>query len=140
MPGTAVRACSSSTNVFHAASSGRGSAVTMTVSSMSERMPKRTAGSRMRTSASTGSASATLRRTQPQPGVKSASITVSTKPLRSAVTSWRTPSASMVTFTCLAGSVAKLRQPRTLSSRPRRRVSGRPSSTRQSTRAHPGAP
>ena len=40
MPGTGRRACSSSTNVFHAANSGRGSAVTMTVSSTSETMPK----------------------------------------------------------------------------------------------------
>ena len=42
MPGTGWRACSSTTNEFHAARSGRGSAVTMTVSSTSETTPKRT--------------------------------------------------------------------------------------------------
>ena len=45
MPGVGVRACSSSTNEFHAASSGRGSAVTTTVSSMSETSPMFASGS-----------------------------------------------------------------------------------------------
>ena len=56
MPGVGVRACSFSTNVFQAASSGRGSAVTMTVSSMSETTPKGAAGSRTNTGASTAGA------------------------------------------------------------------------------------
>jgi hypothetical protein len=56
------------TNVFHAASSGRGSAVTMTVSSMSEMSPNFMPGSTTRIGASTGSAPSVLSRTQLQPG------------------------------------------------------------------------
>ena len=44
MPATGCRACSLTTNEFHAAMSGRGSAVTMTVSSMSDTTPNRTSG------------------------------------------------------------------------------------------------
>ncbi len=71
MPGTAMRACSSRTNVFHAASSGRGSAVTITVSSMSEIRPNFTAGSITRIGASTGAAPSQCRRTLAQPGSRS---------------------------------------------------------------------
>jgi hypothetical protein len=45
MPGTTRRACSSRTNVFHAAISGRGSIVSMTVSSMSLTSPRAASGS-----------------------------------------------------------------------------------------------
>ena len=44
MPGVAIRARSLSTKVFHRARNGRGSAVTMIVSSMSETMPKVVSG------------------------------------------------------------------------------------------------
>ena len=141
MPGTALRACSSRTNVFQAASSGRGSAVTMTVSSMSETTPKLTAGSTIRTGASTGSAPSVLSRTVAQPGGEVALDPASTKPLRSVRVSCRRSPASMVhRRRALAGSVVKLRQPRTFSSRPRCRVPGRLSSTRPITRTQPGAP
>ena len=56
MPGVGMRACSSSTNVFQNASNGRGSAVTMTVSSTSEMMPKSTPVPTIQIGASTGSA------------------------------------------------------------------------------------
>ena len=55
MPGTGWRACSSTTKEFHAARSGRGRAVTMTVSSTSETTPKRTSGPTTNTRVSTGS-------------------------------------------------------------------------------------
>jgi hypothetical protein len=63
--------------VFHAASIGRGSAVTMTVSSMSDTTAKRTSGARMRTGASTGSAPARSSRTLRHPGSGPASTTAS---------------------------------------------------------------
>ena len=78
MPGTAVLACSSRTNVFHAASSGRGSAVTITVSSMSETTPNFIAGSTTRIGASTDSAPSVLSRTVAQPGSSSPLTRVST--------------------------------------------------------------
>ena len=45
IPGVVARACSLTTKVCQAASSGRGSAVTITVSSMSETTPNRVSGS-----------------------------------------------------------------------------------------------
>ena len=53
MPGVGMRACSSSTKVFQAARSGRGSMVTMTVSSTSESTPNVTEGSTTLSGAST---------------------------------------------------------------------------------------
>ena len=55
MPGVAIRACSLTTKLFHAASMGRGSAVTITVSSTSVTMPKMVPSGTTYTSASTGS-------------------------------------------------------------------------------------
>ena len=63
--------------MFHAASNGRGSAVTMTVSSMSDTTPKRMSGARTRTGASTGAAPSRCSRTLRQPGSKLASTTTS---------------------------------------------------------------
>ena len=62
MPGVGMRACSSSTKVFQNATNGRGSAVTMTVSSTSEMMPKSTSGPTIQIGASTGSAPSVLQR------------------------------------------------------------------------------
>ena len=87
MPGTGWRACSSTTKEFHAARSGRGSAVTMTVSSTSDTTPKRTSGPTTNTRVSTGSPPSTDIVSVCHPGSSRAAMTVSITPPRSATTS-----------------------------------------------------
>ena len=83
MPGTERRACSSSTKVFHAARNGRGNAVTMTVSSMSETIPNRTLASTTKIGAVTAVPPSTTRRISCQPEDRPTSTRTSITPPRS---------------------------------------------------------
>lgn len=112
MPGVGVRACSSRTKEFQAASSGRGRRVTTTVSSTSQTTPVRAASAMMRTSAAAGCAPSACRVTRRQPGSSSTAMTVSTIPPRSATTSKVRPPAVMVTSAKGTGAEMKLRHPR----------------------------
>ena len=82
---------------FHAASSGRGSAVTMTVSSTSDTTPKRTSEPTTKVRVSTGSPPSTDMVNVCQPGSSRAGSRVSITPPRSATTSWSTPPIDTVT-------------------------------------------
>lgn len=141
MPGTGCRACSFTTNEFHAASSGRGSAVTMTVSSTSDTMPNVTSGPTTNTRVSTGSPPSTDISSVCQPAGSFAGISASITPPRSATTSCTAPPIVIRTCAYPTGTEAKLRQPRTLAySPPSSRGTGGTMSTRPSTRTQSGPP
>ena len=72
MPGTGSRAFSCRMNTFHAATNGRGRRVTMTVSSMSLTIPKRTSGPITCTGAVALAPSSLVIRTSCQPASRSA--------------------------------------------------------------------
>ena len=86
MPGVGVLARSLRTNVFHSARKGLGNAVTMTVSSMSEMIPKLASGSMTWILVSAVAAEGLRRTTVCHPGVKVDSRTTSTSPPVSACT------------------------------------------------------
>jgi hypothetical protein len=78
MPGTGRRLLSLTRKALRKASRGRGSIVTMMVSSMSLTRPNASPGPTMRTGSSTGSASSVESRTVFQPGWRSDSRRTST--------------------------------------------------------------
>ena len=118
IPATGCRACSSMTKEFHAASRGRGSAVTMTVSSTSDTTPNRMSGPTMKTWLSIGSPPSTDIVRVCQPGSSRVGSTVSITPPRSATTSCVTPATVIETCANPTGTETKLRQPRTLAYTP----------------------
>ena len=126
--------------MFHAARNGLGRAVTITVSSMSETTPNRMAGSTMNTGAVTAAVSSAAMVDSCQPGSRSASSRRSMMPSRSALSVRVTPPAVTVIGSSTTGMLKKLRHPRTLAARCTGPASGRPSTTRQSTRTHPVDP
>ena len=113
MPGVAIRARSLSTKVFHRARKGRGSAVTITVSSMSDTIPNLVSGPMTRMLAFTASVPSARSVAVCQPGDSSTFTTVSTSPPRSALTRVVTPSISMSTFVNCRGTLVNALQPRT---------------------------
>ena len=141
MPGTGWRACSSTTNEFQAASSGRGRAVTMTVSSTSLTTPKRTSEPTTNTRVSVGSLPSTVIVTVCHPGGSDAGSFASMTPPRSATTSCATPSIVTVTWAYPTGTAAKLRHPLRLAKSPVDvRFTGGAMRTRPRTRTHSSVP
>ena len=141
IPGTGWRACSFTTKEFHAASRGRGRAVTITVSSTSETTPKRTSDPTMNTRVSTGSLPSTDIDSVCHPAGSRAGMSVSITPPRSATTSWVTPPIVIRTCAKPTGTEAKLRQPRTRSYSPEPvEGTGGTMRTRPRTRTHSGPP
>ncbi len=114
MPGTSARAVSCRTNVFQAAMKGRGSQVTITVSSMSLTRPASVSVPTTTTSPTPGSPPAGVIVTGWRPGGRSICSTASTRPARSASTSYRWPATSTTTGQYSTCAVRKLRQPRRL--------------------------
>ena len=86
MPGVVARACSLTTKVCQAASSGRGRAVTITVSSMSDTIPKRSSGSTTKHVRRGDVEPSELSPIWCQPGDRSTSTLTSMMPLESACT------------------------------------------------------
>ncbi len=110
----------------------------MTVSSMSETMPKSISGSTMKTSADTSGDPFERSRIVFQPGGRLTSSTTSMMPLSPATTSYADPSISTSTWACSTQTLVKLRQPRIPagSDWPARTVCSGASRTRPSTRIH----
>ncbi|CPU63706.1 Uncharacterised protein [Mycobacteroides abscessus] len=75
MPGTGTRALECRTNVFHAAMNGRGTAVTIAVSSMSETTPSRRPSATTNTRPVAVAPAEVRNETSCQPGARSTSIT-----------------------------------------------------------------
>ena len=148
MPGVGTRACSSSTNVFQAARSGRGSAVTITVSSTSEMMPNVAFGSTMKTGASkhAGRLGGGQPDGVPARGELNGDDRVDHAAAVRSSPRGVLPSISTVTVDSATGTLMNDRQPRMLSSRLRCRRSARlpgrgsfASTTRPRMRAQVGA-
>ena len=121
MPGVATRACSSRTNEFQAANSGRGSAVTTTVSSTSDKSPNSQEASTTNTRALTSGEPSAERVTVCHPGPSAVVIRASRTPPRSARTTKSLPAMVTVTSAYGIGGEMKFLQPRTPSATTRER-------------------
>ena len=136
IPGTGRRAFSSRTKEFHAARKGRGSAVTMIVSSTSQMMPISAAGSTIHTAAVTAGLSPLWRVTVCHPGLKVTGSTWSITPPRSVWTTKLEPLTLTVTGAPAKGVARKLRHPRIFLRRPVFVVRGLSRTTRERTLIH----